>query len=151
MSWIHWSYYYLKQYEKDNEIIERMIELDPDNFELYVRLTDNYVRLKQYDKCIDRVEPVMYNKANGFIRESDLSYTYLNVAVCYSKKNNFRKAEEINRQALEIHDSASGHNNLGVSLAEQGRKTEAIAEYKKALEIDSNYIGARNNLRHLDK
>jgi protein O-mannosyl-transferase len=155
LSKLQWSYYHIDQYEKSKKLIEIMMELDPTDLGLYVRLTDNYVLLRQSDTCIDNVEPMMYEWAEKKIMKRDdkmdLSYIYLNVAVCYSKKQNFRKAEEINRQALEIYDSAHGHNNLGVSLAEQGRKIEAIREYKKAINIDPNYMGAKKNLNYLDK
>lgn len=38
------------------------------------------------------------------------------------------------------------HNNLGVTLARQGKDQEAIVHYKKALEIKSNYADAHYNL-----
>lgn len=38
------------------------------------------------------------------------------------------------------------HNNLGVTLARQGKDQESIVHYKKALEIESNYADAHYNL-----
>jgi Tfp pilus assembly protein PilF len=38
------------------------------------------------------------------------------------------------------------HNNLGVALAETGRVEEALAHYRKALELSSRYPDAHNNL-----
>ncbi len=38
------------------------------------------------------------------------------------------------------------HNNLGVTLARQGKDQEAIVHYKKALEIQPNYADAHYNL-----
>jgi tetratricopeptide (TPR) repeat protein len=38
------------------------------------------------------------------------------------------------------------HNNLGVSLAEQGKLDEAIAHYSEALRIKPDYANAHNNL-----
>jgi tetratricopeptide (TPR) repeat protein len=38
------------------------------------------------------------------------------------------------------------HNNLGVTLARQGKDQEAIVHYKKALEIEPNYADAHYNL-----
>ena len=38
------------------------------------------------------------------------------------------------------------HDNLGVALAGRGEIDEAIAHYRKALEIKPDYVGAHNNL-----
>lgn len=38
------------------------------------------------------------------------------------------------------------YNNLGIALAEQGRRDEAIVNYKTALRIDPEYASAYNNL-----
>jgi Flp pilus assembly protein TadD len=42
--------------------------------------------------------------------------------------------------------SATAHNNLGVILAEKGRKDEAAVLFQKAVEEDPHYSGAYNNL-----
>jgi tetratricopeptide (TPR) repeat protein len=39
------------------------------------------------------------------------------------------------------------HNNLGLVLQQQGKLEEAIAQYKKAIAIDPNYVYASNNLK----
>jgi tetratricopeptide (TPR) repeat protein len=41
---------------------------------------------------------------------------------------------------------ASPHNNLGLILDQQGKTDEAIAEYRKAIELDPKYAAAQNNL-----
>jgi Tfp pilus assembly protein PilF len=46
-------------------------------------------------------------------------------------------------------DNSIIHNNLGVTLARQGKDQEAIFHYKKALEITSNYADAHYNLGSL--
>jgi Flp pilus assembly protein TadD len=38
------------------------------------------------------------------------------------------------------------HYNLGVALAKRGRIDEAMAHFRKALEVDPDYTGAHNNL-----
>ena len=38
------------------------------------------------------------------------------------------------------------HNNLGVVLWDQGKASEAIAQYQQALQFDPNYVQAYNNL-----
>jgi Flp pilus assembly protein TadD len=48
-------------------------------------------------------------------------------------------------------DSADAHTDLGAALAEAGLKQEAVAELRRALEIDPNHSVARENLRLLGK
>ena len=43
-------------------------------------------------------------------------------------------------------DFAEAHNNLGNSLKEQGKLDEAVACYRRALELKPNYAEAHNNL-----
>ncbi|MFC1815001.1 tetratricopeptide repeat protein [Thermodesulfobacteriota bacterium] len=50
-------------------------------------------------------------------------------------------------RALAVTDrNTVAHNNLGVTLENQGKTTEAIRHYQAALRIDPNYSQAHNNL-----
>ncbi|HZJ31939.1 MAG TPA: tetratricopeptide repeat protein, partial [Vicinamibacterales bacterium] len=52
--------------------------------------------------------------------------------------------------AREPNDAPS-HNILGAARAIQGRLDEAIAHFKQAIAIDSNYTEARNNLARAER
>ncbi len=41
---------------------------------------------------------------------------------------------------------ARAHNDLGMALEQQGRVSEAIESYRRALAIDSEFPGAQANL-----
>ena len=43
-------------------------------------------------------------------------------------------------------DNAEAHNNLGVSLNDQGKLDEAIAEYREAIRLKPEHVEAHNNL-----
>jgi Flp pilus assembly protein TadD len=45
----------------------------------------------------------------------------------------------------------SAHYGLGRTLEEQGRKDEARAEYKRALELDPSYTDAQTALDRIGK
>jgi len=55
-------------------------------------------------------------------------------------------AEQAYRQALQGEDSASARNGLGNLLALEGRGQDAIAEYRRAIELDPELRTARANL-----
>ncbi len=57
------------------------------------------------------------------------------------------KAEKWYRKAMEfLPKSESLHNNLGYNLLLQGKKEEAIGEFRAALKLNSHSLVARNNL-----
>ena len=43
-------------------------------------------------------------------------------------------------------DAAAAHNNVGVALHKQGRRSEAIAEYRRAIELQPEFTAPRLNL-----
>lgn len=65
----------------------------------------------------------------------------------YSRNKVWRSSEEFWSNIIEnAPDKARAYNNLAVALAEQGKITEAIPLYKKAISMDRNYPDPWNNL-----
>jgi len=59
----------------------------------------------------------------------------------------WRDSETLWRRATACDaPNATAHYNLGVTLAEQGRRTEAIAHFEKTLKIQPGSADAHNNL-----
>ncbi len=58
-------------------------------------------------------------------------------------RNEFELYQAMVREAPE---SAGAHLNFGTSLAEAGRKAEAIAQYRAAIELNPDYIGPHDQL-----
>jgi len=55
-------------------------------------------------------------------------------------------SESYNRYILSIEPRcAIAHNNLGLILSDQGKTAEAIAEYRQAIELNPEALGARGN------
>ncbi len=68
------------------------------------------------------------------------------------KQGDFAAAERNFRLAAKLDPAkAIVWNNLGASLAQQGRPDEALPFVRKALELDSGLELARNNLQALEK
>ncbi len=71
---------------------------------------------------------------------------HFNLAVAFVQQGAFGEAESHYRQALPGRPTAETHNGLGYVLARQGRTDEAIAEFRKAIDVDPHFTPAYNNL-----
>ena len=71
---------------------------------------------------------------------------HFNLAVTFVQAGKFAEAESHYRQALPGRPTAETHNGLGFVLARQGRADEAVAEFRKAIDIDPKFTPAYNNL-----
>ena len=71
---------------------------------------------------------------------------HFNLAVAAVQAGAFGEAEAHYRQALPGRPNAETHNGLGYALARQGRMDEAVAEFRKAIDVDVKFTPAYNNL-----
>jgi Flp pilus assembly protein TadD len=71
---------------------------------------------------------------------------HFNLAVTFVQAGKFGEAESHYRQALPGRPTAETHNGLGYVLARQGRTDEAVAEFRKAIDVDPKFTPAYNNL-----
>jgi len=62
----------------------------------------------------------------------------------------WQDSEKLFTHAIAVtKDNAIAHINLGVALEQENRQPEALAEYRKAIEIEPNRFQARNNVANL--
>jgi superkiller protein 3 len=71
---------------------------------------------------------------------------HLNLAVAAVQAGDLPRAEAHYRKALPGRPTAETHNGLGFVLGRQGRREQAIAEFRKAIELDARFTPAYNNL-----
>jgi tetratricopeptide (TPR) repeat protein len=71
---------------------------------------------------------------------------HFNLAVASLQAGELGEAESHYRKALPGRPAAETHNGLGYVLARQGRADEAIAEFRKAVELNPKFTPAYNNL-----
>ena len=71
---------------------------------------------------------------------------HFNLAVAFVQAGALEEAESHYRQALPRRPTAETHNGLAYILARQGRADEAVAEFKKAIDVDPHFTPAYNNL-----
>lgn len=69
-----------------------------------------------------------------------------NMAVALTTRGKYADAERHYRSAIESEESVEAYNGLGYVLAAQQRSEDAIAAYRRAVEISPEYGAAYNNL-----
>jgi tetratricopeptide (TPR) repeat protein len=78
--------------------------------------------------------------------DPECASAHFNLAVSLLQARKYGDAESHYRQALAVNPTAPTYNGLAYVLARQGRTDEAVAEYRKAIDIDPKFIPAYNNL-----
>lgn len=107
----------------------------------------------QYEAAIRSVVPVVEAIEAGGNPDvpdrtpPDPGDAYEVLAMCHRSLEDRETALEYIEQALALEpDNPSFLNNYGVILAESGRIGEAVAQWKRVLEIDADNASARKNL-----
>ncbi len=121
------EYFQEQNYRKAIEIYQKVIEIDPRFIEAYFPLARIYCHLEQYAeaiKCHERV--IKIDPSNGKAKRSLDTIR----SVCKEMEN------------IRNKPSPSAYCSLGNKLAKLEDYPRAIANYKKALELDPSHYGA---------
>jgi Flp pilus assembly protein TadD len=114
------------------------VDLEP-KAEIYSDLGFTKARLGKADEA--RAD---YEKALAL--DPKCASAHQNLAVWYVQVGELAEAESHYRQALPGRPTAETHNGLGYVLLRQGRKDEAVAEFRTAIELDPDFKPAHTNL-----
>jgi tetratricopeptide (TPR) repeat protein len=117
---------------------EKSLELEP-AAEIY---SDLGVIMAQLGKSEEALAD--YRKALEL--DPSCASAHFNLAVTFVQAGAFEQAESHFRQALPGRPTAETHNALGFVLDRQARTDEAIAEFRTAIDVDSHFAPAYNNL-----
>jgi tetratricopeptide (TPR) repeat protein len=117
---------------------KRSLEIEP-RAEIYSDLGFTMARLGKSEEA--RAD---YEKALEL--DPKCGSAHFNLAVTFVQGGKFQEAESHYRQALRGRPTAETHNGLGYVLARQGRTDEAVAEFRKAIDVDPKFTPACNNL-----
>jgi len=101
------------------------------------------VRQKDYDKAFERLQkavPMLRGELNEQLGEV---YFRLGYALPETQSDKVVLAYLL---SLELGPDIAAYNNLGIALGEQGKPAEAIEAFRKAIEIQPDYISAHDNL-----
>jgi tetratricopeptide (TPR) repeat protein len=115
------------------DILNKMLQADPSNVDIYVNLSQIYLQGKKYadaEKVLRRAED----------RKLDSERLKFQLATIYERQKEFDRAEELFKEILkEDPKNATALNYIGYMLADRGvRLDEAVKYVKEALALDPN-------------
>jgi len=133
---------FLDEGEADDAIAElrKTVSQRPDFAAGHDALARAYIAKHDYDNAVVEMKRVIA------LRPRDESARYW-LGLIYLEQKQPARAEEAFSQLLKINPgSAHGHAGLASAFSEQRRDTEALAEYKRATAIESDYPGVNYNI-----
>ncbi len=131
------TYYYMKEYEKAEEILESLVKIYPDDETIIFYLTETKYKLKKYDEVIEKLMPILIQ---------DKKYNYLKVISKSAYKANKKslgheyKAELLQYignyiESIKFYELAKAHNMKGYMVDK--RIDAKILKVKKILNEES--------------
>jgi predicted O-linked N-acetylglucosamine transferase (SPINDLY family) len=128
------------EFEQAQNLYEKIIEQEPNNFEATHLLACLNMQLKNFEyafKLIDRsinINPLHHAPHN-------------NLGVIFRELKEYEKAIKAFTKAIELNPNyAEAYNNLAISLKDIKLYEDAITNFNKAIELKKNYAEAYNNL-----
>ncbi len=120
-------------------LLRRALEFEPDHLDALSELATMFRLLRRYDEALDVLERLRR------LRPGD-ARVLADAGRCLSGLRRYAEAEAVLRQALNGLDNAHTRYELGLVFDRLGRLSEAIAEYRRALDRNPNHVQALNNL-----
>ena len=125
-------YAFNKKEVEAKKLLEKYLAQQPNNPDLHARLGDIYFSLKNTDSALSQ-----YKKTLDL--NPDYRGIYAKMSSIYLMKNNTKDAEVALRIAIkEAPKNANLQRNFSAVLLANGKKEEAIAVAKKALQLESS-------------
>ena len=127
----------------------RVLEIRPYSFETYYNIGLLYFETGKFDKALESFKTALsYTSNNVYIKRINEG-----MGDVYLKSNRLRDAVDWYVKAVEagseLRRDAFLLNKLGIAYATGGRTIEARESFKKALELNPDHRGARENLKKL--
>ena len=128
------------QFKRSIDILQAVLEEDPDHAEALNYLGISYWRSGQYDQAIPTFEKLV-------ALDTGYASAYNNLGSVYLSQKKYELAEEHFLKAVEYDSRLAGpYNGLGVVSASRGDSSAAIENWKKAVELDNKQYDALYNL-----
>jgi len=149
---------------QQEEILKKVIEIDPENEQGYFRLGRYYRKIGEHNKSEEMFKKAIeidpenekcyfrlgryyrkigeHNKSGGMFKKAiemnpENEEGYLGLGKYYRDKGEYNKAEEMFKKAIEIDpENEEGYLQLGRYYRDKGGHNKAEEMFKKAIEID---------------
>jgi Flp pilus assembly protein TadD len=122
--------------------LETAVKLDPKQSQGHNELGAAFTRTGRAREAMSQFEQALR------LDPANVNARY-NLVFALVKAGRFADAETHLRQVVAAYPKDAGlHNLWGELLAQQGKKTEAIAQFDEALALDPKLAAARDNLEH---
>jgi tetratricopeptide (TPR) repeat protein len=123
----------------DEYVTRRALEFDAGNADAAYRLGGILRGLARHAEALE-----VYRRYHQLVPDDFQGLGQ--IGSCLTDLGQFAEAEPLLRQAATGLDDATSHYNLGLLLARLGRLQEAVIEYERALDRDSQDANTRSNL-----
>ena len=120
-------------------LVRRAVEFDPDHMDALYDLATMFRVLRRYDEALELLERHRRLWPGDFQVLADIGR-------CLSGLRRYAEAEPVLQRALEGLDNAHTRYALGSMLDRVGRLTEAVVEYRRALDRNPNHVDALSSL-----
>jgi Tfp pilus assembly protein PilF len=132
------TYQQLRYWQNDVTILERAVEVNPNDRFAQANLGVAFLRKNSYDDAIAHFEKALQ------IDPCD-AMSHLNIGVAFFRKDKIDQAIIHFEKAAAIDPcDVPSHLNLATALAKQGKQEQAIEQCNEALRIDSSCTDAYN-------
>lgn len=112
---------------------QKMIELDPNNYEAYYNLGAMYVKMKKFTDAAATFQKSIELRPDFDIAYANLGYSYSQLKKYSDAINAFKKMVEI------VPDNSDGWFNLGINYMQLKKWADAVEPLKKAIELRPDY------------
>jgi len=140
---------YLRQedYQKAAQILEKAVEVEPDNWEPHFYLANAYAELRRFTEAHQEYEKAKeLNPARA--QEVDSSqyaywYDHFMPGVTALKGKEYQEAERLFQEAIQIDPSRTGaYSNLAFAYSKMGQRERSLQVYDTLLQMEPNNADA---------
>ena len=124
-------------------LFKKALQLDPQSMRAYFQLGLVLTAQKKYTAAIES-----YQKALEL--DPEFADTYFNLGFVYAVSKNYAKAEEMYTRTIELKPNYLDEAlfNLALIQGKQGKKTQSLANLKKALAVNPKNQSIQNYLKN---
>jgi len=134
-------YYRDNRYEEAQEAFKKVVALDPENGNAYLKMGTSLSRLNRPQEAIEALLKAAEYYANPVV--------YNNLAIAYGKANMLDEEIKALQKALSLRPKyAAAHYNLGMVYLKKNDRAAAMKEYEELQKID--LTAAKNLRKHID-